>query len=59
MATPRTVTLGVHERKGLAVIGAGSTADANVIVEFDQDTSSVEIVNALQRVIEVILEEEY
>ena len=59
MATPRTVTLGVYERKDLAVLGAGSTADTNVIVEFDQDIPSVDVVNALQRVIEKILEDEY
>lgn len=59
MATPRTVTLGVHERKGLAVTGAGSTADANVIIEFDQDIPSADVINALERAKEVILEEEY
>ena len=59
MATPRQVTLGIYGKKSDATIGAGSTADASVIVEFDKDNSPNDVVVALQKVIERILEDEY
>ena len=59
MATPRQVTLGVYDRKELAVLAAGSTADANVIIEFDRDIPPVDVANALERARQAILEKEY
>jgi len=59
MATPRQVTLGIFKRKNQAVIGAGSTADANVIVEFDKDMNAHDVVVTLEQIKEKILEEEY
>lgn len=59
MATPRQVTLGIYQKKSEAVIGAGSTADANVIVEFDKENNPNDVVVALQKVIQRILEDEY
>ena len=59
MATPRQVTLGIFKRKSQAVIGAGSTADANVIVEFDKDMNAHDVAVTLEQIKEKILEEEY
>ena len=59
MATPRKITLSVRDKKSDATIEAGATASANVIVEYDKDEPSVDIIVALEKVKQLILEEEY
>jgi hypothetical protein len=59
MPTPRKVTLGAYAKKEAGVRAAGSTADANVIVEFDQDLPMNDIIAAIERAVMVIKEKEY
>jgi hypothetical protein len=59
MATPRKVTLGAYEKKEAGVRAAGSTADANVIVEFDKDLPMNDVIAAIERAVMTIKEKEY
>ncbi len=59
MATARKVTLGVYDAKKDAVIAAGSVAAATVLIEYDQDIAQIDVVNALQKAIQVMNEQEY
>ena len=59
MATARKVTLGVYDAKKDAVIAAGSVAAATVLIEYDQDIPQIDVVNALQKAIQVMNEQEY
>ena len=59
MATARKITLGVHEAKKDATIAAGAVAALHVEIEYDQDANQLDVVNALQKCIQVMLEEEY
>ena len=59
MATARKITLGVYADKSAATIAAGAVAASTVEIEYDQDIPSSDVVIALQRAIQVMLEEEY
>lgn len=59
MANPRQVTLGVHDPKKDAVFGVGTVAANTVEIEFDQDANQLDVVTALEKVIELIIEQEY
>lgn len=55
----RQVTLNVKEKKSNGAIVSAGSASGNVIVQFDDAVSQIEIVNALLKVIELIREKEY
>lgn len=57
VADPVKYTLGVYSGKSAAVRAAGSTADANVIVEFDQSMTQADVVTALEKVRELVIEQ--
>jgi hypothetical protein len=59
MATARKITLGVHAAKKDAVIAAGSVAALTVLIEYDQDANQLDVVTALQKAIQVMVEQEY
>jgi hypothetical protein len=59
MATPRKVTLGAYAKKESGTRAAGSTANGNVIVEFDKALPMNDIIAAIERAVMVIKEKEY
>lgn len=59
MANPRSVTLGVFDPKKDAVFAASTVAEDTVVVEFDQDAPQLDVVNALEKCIQLIIEQEY
>jgi hypothetical protein len=59
MPTPRKVTLGVYDKKESGVRAAGSAASANVIVEFDKDLPKNDVIAAIERAVQTIIEQEY
>ena len=50
MADAVKYTLAINGKKSGAVRAAGSTADANVIVEFDQTMPQADVIAALEKV---------
>lgn len=59
MPTPRKVTLGVYAKKESAVSEAGSTANANVIIEVDADVPMSDTIAAIERALAALKEREY
>lgn len=59
MANARKITLGVVAPKKDAVFAAGSVAANTVLVDFDQDASQLDVVNALKKCIQLVIEDEY
>lgn len=59
MANPLSITLGARSPKKAAVFGTGTVADDTVLIEFDQDIPQLDIVNALQKCIQLVIEQEY
>lgn len=55
----RQVTLAVDAGKKDAVVASAGSASGNVIVAFDNAENQLDIIVALEKVIEVIREQEY
>ena len=55
----RQVTLGESQKKSDAVIASAGSASGNIIVQFDDTLSSAEVAVLMEKVVEVILEQEY
>lgn len=59
MATPRKVTLAATDAKHKAVHASASTADGNVIVEYDEDLPPGEVAILLDKCRDSIREQRY
>lgn len=59
MANPLSITLGARSPKKAAVFGTGTVAEATVLVEYDQDIPELDIVNALEKCIQLVIEKGY
>jgi len=59
MAGDKKITLGVTDAKKDAVFAAGSIAADTVLVEFDSDANQLDVVNALKKCIQLVIEDEY
>lgn len=59
MADPKKITLGIFDAKKDAVFAAGTVAANTVLVEIDADAPQLDVVNALQKCIELVIEQEY
>ncbi len=55
----RQVTLGESQKKSDAVLASAGSASGNIIVQFDDTLSSGEVQVLLEKVAEVINEQEY
>ncbi len=59
MADPKKITLGVFDAKKDAVFAAGTVAANTVLVEIDADANQLDVVSALEKCIQLVIEEEY
>ena len=59
MADPRQLTILVGQFKRDISDGAGSATDNQVIVDFDRDANQLDVIAALEKIKEKIIEDEY
>ena len=59
MADPKKITLGIHAAKKDAVFASGTVAANTVLVEIDADANQLDVVNALKKCIQLVIEDEY
>ena len=59
MADPRKITLAINTAKKDATVAAGTVAADTVLIEYDLDANQLDVVTALQKAIEIMIEDEY
>ena len=59
MANSRQVVLGVAQGKKSAVRSSAGAADANVIVQYDREANQADVIATLEKIRELIIEQEY
>lgn len=59
MATPRKVTLTITKNKPAAVFATSSVTGGTVEVHFDSEDTQLDVINSLEKCIELIREQEF
>lgn len=59
MATPRKATLTITKNKPDVALASSSVTAGTVEVHYDSEDSQLDVVTALQKAIEVVLEQEF
>lgn len=56
-ASPVTITLSVGSKKSAATRASGSTADGNVIIEYDKTQNQLDTIAAIEYAKEIVIEQ--
>lgn len=59
MADAQKITLGIYAAKKDAVFASGSVAANTVLVEIDADAPEADVINALERAKQLVIEKKY